>query len=456
MMPAHVTTSSARDSAHLRAFSTALILMTAVQVGLFAWYLQATMILQPYWDMYAHITRFLEYREDGGWWAFLWAPHVQHRNVWIHLLTAFDADVFSGVGYPFVVFATACLLIAATVVWREIHRTAPPELRLPIGSLAVMLMLTSVAAVDCAIPMNGIYPQAVMFTVLAFVLFDGAGEAGPDSNRANWRRVAALLAAMGAAMGNSAALVIWPILLWMAWRGRAGRMWMITAAAVGIAFIWAYLHGIPVAGEGEGGPGRILEPARRLKMVVYLVTYLGLPWTRSAALVPVGRMLGAVLLAVSCVAMIRWGLVRSEIGRLERFAVALIAFAVATGLLAAVGRLDVDGDVRVPVRYSLFVAPLHVGLLLLAADYLARRWHVTAQRVGIEWILGATAVALLVQQIAAGQAAVATTRSMKATIQRFVAGETTPEMTEVIFDNLTQARRDLDRIRQAGLYLNAK
>jgi hypothetical protein len=455
-MPTLVTTSSARYTAHLRAFSTALILMTAAQVGLFAWYLRATMILQPYWDMYAHITRYLAYREDGGWWVFLWAPHVQHRNVWIHLLTAFDADVFSGVGYPFVIFATACLLIAAMVVWHEIHRTAPQELRLPLGCLAVMLMLTSVAAVDCAIPMNGIYPQAVVFTVLAFTLFDGADDAGPRDRNVHWRRIAALVAAMAAAAGNAATLTIWPILLWMAWRGRAGRVWIAAVAAAGTAFIWLYVYGMPMSPQGLVGSSQGLDGPRLLKMASYLLTYLGLPWTRSAALAPVGRLLGAVLLVISIAAAALLGLLKPEIGRRERFAMALIAFALASALLATIARVDVDTDVRVPVRYSVFVAPLHIGLLLLASDCLARYWRTTKRRLVIEAVMATAAVALLVQQVAAGEVAVATTRSMKATIQRFVAGETTPEMTEVIFDNLTQARRDLDRIRQAGLYLNAK
>jgi hypothetical protein len=41
---------------------------------------------------------------------------------------------------------------------------------------------------------------------------------------------------------------------------------------------------------------------------------------------------------------------------------------------------------------------------------------------------------------------------MRATIDRFLAGETDAQMTSVIYIDLDQARRELETIRQAGLY----
>jgi hypothetical protein len=190
-------------------------------------------------------------------------------------------------------------------------------------------------------------------------------------------------------------------------------------------------------------------------MAIYLVTYAGLPWTRSASLQPAAQLAGALVMAIGVVAMIRVGVFQRDVSRLERFAIALLAFTIGTGLLAAMGRVDVEGDVLVPVRYSVFVAPLHVGLVTLAANYFLRRWQPVARRASINVAMTVAALALLVQQIVAGQAAVATTTAMRATIRQFVEGETTPEMREVIFDDLNQARRDLNRIRAAGLYMKA-
>ncbi|MEQ1898296.1 MAG: hypothetical protein ABL971_12995, partial [Vicinamibacterales bacterium] len=101
-----------------------VLAIVAVYVALFAYYLQATMIRQPYWDMLSIVSRYLQYQRDGNLWTYLWEPHVQHRNVWMRLLTAFDANVFSGVAYPFVVVAAACQVLTAWLLWRTARRHA--------------------------------------------------------------------------------------------------------------------------------------------------------------------------------------------------------------------------------------------------------------------------------------------------------------------------------------------
>ena len=45
-----------------------LVLIAAVYVGLFLYYIHATIIRQPYWDMYSYIVRYLQYRDEGGVW----------------------------------------------------------------------------------------------------------------------------------------------------------------------------------------------------------------------------------------------------------------------------------------------------------------------------------------------------------------------------------------------------
>lgn len=431
-----------------------LTVLTGVYVALFVYYLQATIIVEPFWDMYSHVLRYLRFREDAAWWAYLWEPHVQHRHVWMRLLTAFDIEVFSGVAYPFIVAAAACLLLTAWLVWREVRTIAPRELRVGVGCLVVMLVLTSVAAVDCAIPINGIYPQAVLFTVLTLVLFDEAG--ATDQRRRHWRRAAAVLAAVAAAFANAATLALWPILIWTAWRVRAGRIWIAGLIVAATSFIGLYVYGLPLApqvGLGAGDADGFLAGDHLLRMADYLVAYLGLPWTRSAALSIPGRGVGAALLIAGTGAVVRHGFIRPPGGRLERLAVGLIMFSMASALLAAIGRAGVDPDVIVPVRYSVFVAPLHIGLLWLACPYLSRQWAIPRRRPILQTLMVGAGVLLLVQQVAAGQAAVATTDAMRATIRRFIAGETDPSMTRVIFDNLEQGRRSWETIRDAGVYV---
>ena len=121
-------------------------------------------------------------------------------------------------------------------------------------------------------------------------------------------------------------------------------------------------------------------------------------------------------------------------------------------VLASVGRVDVGSELRVPVRYSLFLTPLHVGLLWLASPFLARHWTIERRRRGLRALAVGAGLLLVVQQVAAGEEAAATTRSMRATIERFNAGQDDPAAARVVFDNLEQAREAADRIQAAGLY----
>ena len=411
----------------------ALIALAASQAVLFCYYLRQNIVLEPYWDMYSHLTRYLQFRADGDWLRYLWDPHVQHRHAWLRLIAWLDAAVFSGVSYPFIVVATGCQLVTATLLWREARAAAPAGMRTAAGCLAVMLVLTSVAAVDAALPINGVYPQAVMFSVLAIVLF---------SDGAPWRGVAAMAAAMAAAFANTLALVLWPILAWMAWQDRRTR-WAAALAVVGVAFVVRFVIGLPLADQAAAQAGSV---AARLD---YLASFMGLPWTRASALLLPGRLAGVVLFALGAASVARAGL-RRDLDRGQRVAIALIAFSLASAVLAAGGRVPGEDDVAVPVRYTVLLAPLHVGLLMLALPYAAAR--VTAAT----GLALAGAALLLVQQVGAGEAAIDSTTRIRETVRRFAAGVTEPGMERVVFDDLPEARRQLDAIQHAGLYLNVR
>jgi hypothetical protein len=169
-----------------------------------------------------------------------------------------------------------------------------------------------------------------------------------------------------------------------------------------------------------------------------------------------GRLVGVTLLLLGVIAIVRRGLMRPPPSRTERLGVALVLFSLGCATLAALGRSEIDPDVLVPVRYSVLVTPLHLGLLLLVWPAL-ERWATTARRTArVHAVLLTCAVLLCVQQIVAGQAAVATTRAMRATLARFADGEQTDDMRRVVFVNLEQARRQADRIRSEGLYLSVR
>jgi hypothetical protein len=431
----------------------ALRVITAIDLALFAWYLKASIIREPFWDMYSWVLHYLDYRRDGGWWAYLWAPHDVHRPVWIRLLTAFDIEVFSGTSYPFIVFATACHLVTAWLLWRESRRGVHGRSGEVLGYMVLMLLLTSVAAVNCAVPLTNGYVHVLSAIVLAIVLFDGEGEVRAPGRSAIWRRSAAILAGVSAPLASAVGWAIWPILLWVAWRGNTGRMWITLVGIIGAAFAAIYNYGLTITLGDSPTPAAGLANDL-LARANYLVTYLGLPWTRAAALAVPGRIVGALLLAAGVWVVVRRGLLRPPAGRLERIAVALVMFSLASALLASAGRAGVTGrtDVLVPVRYAVLVTPLHVGLLWIVWPVLGRLWDKERHRIAVSLAVAGACVLLLVQQIAAGQMAAAQTARMRATIDRFLAAETDSEMTSVIYIDLDQARREHETIRRAGLY----
>jgi len=85
---------------------------------------------------------------------------------------------------------------------------------------------------------------------------------------------------------------------------------------------------------------------------------------------------------VTATGVVFWrGFYRAPSGRLERIAIALIMFSLASGILATIGRADMPaiGGVFVPVRYSVLLISLHVGLVLVAAPFLDRLWSSRAR-----------------------------------------------------------------------------
>jgi hypothetical protein len=149
--------------------------------------------------------------------------------------------------------------------------------------------------------------------------------------------------------------------------------------------------------------------------VRYWVAYLGLPWTRSTThgfyALPVGP---ALLLATAALLVPRQ--VRPEPAanildgsrrptRLRRIAECFILLSLGISILAAVGRGGMS-DPLPPMRYAVFMTPLHLGLLFLVLE----RWRVR----------GIIAVAVLVlfcaQQVLTGRAAISTISNLRMSI----------------------------------------
>lgn len=171
-----------------RAFLLAIGCISFIYFLLFFYFLRSTIVHEPFADLIVFITNYFDLQETADWQRFLWTPHAWHRPILIRLLTAGDIWLFSGAIYPFIVFTTACLLAIPLVLWREIAITGlPRDVVMTAGLLVTMLFLTAANAVDCSIPIEGVYPQTLFFSVASIVLL-AASDTDVRSRR--WRRAA--------------------------------------------------------------------------------------------------------------------------------------------------------------------------------------------------------------------------------------------------------------------------
>ena len=417
----------------------AAILAAAIaQFLLFALFLDRTMILRPFSDMITYIDDYLHFRQHGDL-GYLWAVHVEQHQPFMHVLTALDVAAFRASGIPFVVAATIAMVVTALLIYVEFRRDQQLSAE-PLRSLSLlgpMLLLTTAAAVDCSIPIHSPYPLSLVFLVATLVLFDSHADAYS-------RRVAALVTAILASFSSASGLAIWPALLWLAWRGGASRRWLIAIAAVGIGYGSFYVLTSPSIDIGR--PSEVIELQHLLKMADYLLAYLGLPLSRAPELGFLARGLGAVLLSAAVVAIL-FDAILHPVTRLHRVGIGLIIVALGIALLITLGRVDQAQKVTVPVRYAVFVAPLHIGLLALILPFLARL-ATTAQRQIALLSTGTTlAGVLLLLQIIPGRFAITTYSSVASSIARFEETGVVDPGWQHLYSNVDQANRVLMELR---------
>jgi hypothetical protein len=426
-----------------RLFLASLGLAAIAYLVLFGYYLGATVIRVPVYDLIGFIMHYADFWLHGDWWGYLWIPHNEHRLIFTRLLLLADIDWFRGNTVPFVLFGLFCLAVMIYMIVQEVMATPLAlGLRLTLAALVLLLLATSYIVVDCTMPALGQYVHTAASATLALVLLDGAGEGGPF---ADLRRVLAVVAGICAAFGIAGGLVIWPVLIWVAWRGGLPRGWVIAVALVGAAFVALYVPGIKTHGAlGD------LSPPRLLRMLDYAIRFLGLPWSHAAGFVWFGRAVGAVILAGGLYFLLRRGLLGPPRDRLERVALGLLVFALLMAALAGAGRVDIATDREMPVRYSVFTAMGQIGLLLLLRDELARLWK--ERRRLLQACVLAAAVLLVAQQVVAGRAGAAVARQYTESYRQFAAGLWTPAMTQFVHPDRKIAEQGQAVVQKLGIY----
>ena len=136
--------------------------------------------------------------------------------------------------------------------------------------------------------------------------------------------------------------------------------------------------------------------------------------------------------------------------RLQRIAIGLIIAGLASGLLAAAGRVDIDAEVKVPVRYALLVSPLQIGLLAIVWPWIARRAVLLHREALMLAITVATCWALVAAQVVEGLSAMAVSDEIKTTVEHYNGGEPEAGMVRVGFPDLGVIQRVRSALRASN------
>jgi hypothetical protein len=216
---------------------------------------------------------------------------------------------------------------------------------------------------------------------------------------------------------------------------------------VAVLFGAIYFYGMDSSAPAAAKP---IDVRSVVKAANYIITFVGLPWTRSPLLATPGWLAGGILLVVGVMTALHYGILRQPADRLQRIAVGLILFSLGAAVMAAVGRGDLADEVKVPVRYTVLMMPLHAGLVCLVLPIMARYWD--AQGMLLRACMIGITVVTLIQQIPAGRAAAKESRAINASVMRFVAGERDGTMSHRVFPDLSVAARIFATIKSHGLY----
>jgi hypothetical protein len=352
------------------------LILVAAQAAIFIAVFSQTVMLTPFSDMVAWLERYAEFKVGGGLLDYLMALHNEHRPVTIRLLTAIDVEVFGARGVAFIVAALSALGGTLALVLNEL-RGAGEERLSPAVMLAIALILTVPIAMDCSIPINSLYPLTLFFVVAAII---AATHGGVGS---------AVIAALLASFTNATGLVIWPVLFLIA-ASRARLPWIGAVLALGVIVCGSF-----VLGQGQSSSN---TAARSMwDAISYWPLFLGLPWSRSIALQLPAGIFGIGLMAVA----LSFTACANRRDNLQALAVAFVLFSLACSVLAAFGRSGLHEPFP-PVRYTMFMLPIHLALL-----FFALRRKLLSEPIAL-----AVLVVLVAQQALSGYMAVQTARSL--------------------------------------------
>jgi hypothetical protein len=393
------------------------------QIVLFAAMTLLTRIALPFSDELGWIADYFHLRAGGSLGVYLWTAVNEHHLLMMRLLVMLDVGLFHVSGAPFVMVTVIAAVLAAALL---AHTANPAHVEGPqrlLAWLAPMLVLTVPIAACCSVPLNGQTPLTLGLVVLGVFLFT---RAQGDDARAERSRLWGVLAIVLSTLTHSVGFLALPGLYWAAWRQAGARRWRAILPIVFTPYAFIYVKTLAVVGVAAKAPMSMADHLHR--SVMYLLAFLGLPLSRAPHLLPLGMLVGAAALALGAAALLVEVLRRPPPDCLRLTALTLVAFTLGAAVMSAWGRVDVETAIALPVRYTVYVAPLHFGLLALALPFAIRWFERPGGRLQVSAAAAGLAVLLLALQLAIAYPAYRESREISADLLRYWSGARDPDV----------------------------
>lgn len=417
----------------LRRLTLALL---ALYLALSAFVLWRAAVLTPYSDEIDWVLRWRALQDHGDWAQYLLTPVNFHRIPLTFGILALDIQALGATNWPLIASGALAVGGMAWLLGREAGKAAPPPLCLPAAALGAMLALMAGNVLDAATPICVNYTHGAVFAVAALILAEGGDGGGLSA-----RRIAALLAAVVAGLGDAVALAVWPVLAFNAVR-RRDWPWLVAVLAAGAAFVGWYA-------VGQGGDTRtstsaaLADPLGALRLAL---NFLMLPWTRlSLGLAWIG---GLIVATLGLAAAVHGS--RRFAPRAERVAGSFILFTLGAAAMAGLGRSGMPDALNVPLRYAVLVAPLHVGFLMFALPTAGVLWR--ANRLAAQTLIAAVLLLTAAQNAVMALKVIRAGDVVRTAIADFKAGARRPEMHTFVHPDLAHAERVYGWLAQDGLF----
>ena len=272
--------------------SCALVLIAAaISCVLFFYFADRSAIRVPAYDMLDWLQFYDDRVRANDWVGYLWTPANEHRLVFTRALIAIDIRWLGGRGNGFGIFGSLIWIFAVLAAWRVVLTFSKTlTFRIFAGSIVLLILSPTYIVTTISMPAAGAFIQTPSFALFCMALLDN------ETNHVRLRsfyRVCALICACLSSFGVASGLLIWPVLIWSAWRAGLGRNWIVAVIGAGLVFVALFLWKMPP--KSYQSP---LSIQSFIASIDYGIRFLGLPWSHAVELAWPARAVGLVVLMV--------------------------------------------------------------------------------------------------------------------------------------------------------------